>query len=234
MTIAANYAYLAPDIAEVFDEAFERAGIAATAIGQDHIDSALRSMKLLLNSEWQAVGIRQWMIERVTLTLTVNVNTFDLPAGGIDIVSSVLRRDSRDTACTRISRNDYLQIPDKSQTGRPDRFYVDRRYDKASVYLWRTPENSTDQLVYDMFKMASQPGTTIANTLQMPPHVLEAFHMGLAAKLALKFNAQRFALLQNLYRGPDNARIGGALKEALDEDRERSDLRLTISTRMNR
>lgn len=234
MTILGTYNYLAPDIAEVADECFERAGISAATIGNDHIESFFRSLRLLLNSEWQVLGIRQWMIERVTLVTTANLANFDLPTGGLDIVSAILRRASRDTPCERMSRQDYLNIPDKTQIGRPDRYMVDRRFDRATVYLWRTPENSTDQFIYDMFKQMSQPGTTMQYTLQMPPHVLEAFHAGLAARIALKFNPQRYSLLQQLYRGPNPDKIGGALADALNEDRERADTRFTIGLQPSR
>jgi hypothetical protein len=222
----------APDIALQLDEAFERAGIAPEAIGQSHIDSALRSITYMLNSEWHTLGIRQWMIQDATYQTTTGINTFNLPIGGIDIFDAVLRRQSRDTPINRASAAEYLEIPDKTQTGRPDRYWVQRLASGCVVWLWRTPENSSDIIVYKYFRQMSAPGN-MSNTLQMPPHVLEAFIAGLSAKLALKFNGAKFQLLNTLYLGQqqDPMNPKGMLGAALMEDRDRSDVSFSIQLR---
>ncbi len=232
MTISANFAFFAPDIAQVLDEAFERAGVAPEAIGQSHIDSAIRSITLMLNSEWNTLGIRQWMIQDAMYQTTAGLNEFTLPVGGIDVMDAVIRRASRDTPINRMSPSEYLEIPDKTQTGRPDRYYCQRQYNGVTVFLWRTPENSTDIIVYKYFQQMAAPGS-LANSLEMPPHVLEAFHSGLAAKLALKFMPAKFQLLNTLYLGAaqDPMNPKGALGAALMEDRDRSDVSLTIQLR---
>lgn len=230
MTIAAIYTQFAPDIAMHMDEAFERAGLAPDAVGQSHIDSAIRSMSYMLNSEWHTLGMRQWMIQQSSYTTVQGLNTFALPVGGIDIFDAVIMRSQRSTPINRISRAEWLEIPDKTNTGRPDRYFCDRQFDGVKVYLWRTPENSTDILIFYYFRQMSQPGQ-LSNQLQMPPHVLEAFVSGMAAKLALKFNGEKFQLLQTLYRGGNPDRIGGALMAALEEDRERADV--AISYQLN-
>ena len=232
MTISANHSFFAPDIAMMMDEAFERCGIAPEAIGQSHIDSAIRSMTLMLNSEWSTLGMRQWMIQYTTYTTTTGLNNFLLPVGAIDVFDMVLQRQGNDTPVNRMSRAEYLEIPRKTQTGRPDRWFVDRQYNGCTVYLWRTPENSTDILKYYYFQQMAQPGQ-MSNTLQMPPHVLEAFMSGMAAKLALKFAPQKFQLLNGIYMGPqqDPMNPKGMLGAALMEDRDRSDVQLTIMLR---
>lgn len=227
MTITTNYAYFSPEIAECLEEGFELAGIAPEAIGTDHIASALRSMKFMLNSEWHTLGMRQWMVERYTKPMVNGVATFDLPTGAIDIFNAVLSRDSRETPMYRQSRQEYLEIPDKAITGRPDRYFVDRRYNKATVYIWQAPSNSTDTMIIDYFKQMAAPGT-MGNTLQMPPHMLDAFVHGLGARIALKYNAQKYSILQTLYWGGDTSKPGGKLKMALDEDRDRSPAVMTI------
>lgn len=227
MTINTSFAYFAPEIAECLDEAFELAGVAPDAAGQDHIASALRSIRFMLNSEWHNLGMRQWMIARYTQALTNGVNTFDLPAGTIDIFNAVLSRDSRETPMYRMSREEYLEIPDKTITGRPDRYFVDRRYDRATVYIWQAPSNSTDTMIIDTFKQMANPGA-MGNTLQMPPHALDAFVHGLGARLALKYNEKKYAMLQTMYWGGDANKPGGKLGMALDEDRDRSPVVMTI------
>jgi hypothetical protein len=237
MTITSQFAYFAPEIAECLEESFEQAGVPPKSIGTEHIDSALRSIRLILNSEWTTLGIRQWMVERLEQTMVSGDETFDLPTGGIDIFNAVLRRADRDSPMYRISRAEYLEIPDKAIVGRPDRYFVDRRYNVATVYLWQTPENSTDIMVLDYVRNISNPGEMV-NTLQMPPHMLDAFVTGLAARLAFKFTPDRYGALQAMYRGDQpnsNSHIGGKLGAALSEDRDRSDVTMTIGlTRRSR
>lgn len=226
MSIAAIYTQFAPDIAMHMDEAFERSGIAPEAVGQSHIDSAIRSMSYMLNSEWHTLGMRQWMIQQSSITTTVGMQSFPLDVGGIDIFDAVILRSQRTTPINRMSRSEWLEIPDKINTGRPDRYFCDRQYNGVTVYVWRPAENNTDQIIYYYFRQMSQPGA-LGNQLQMPPHVLEAFVSGMAAKLALKFNAAKFAMLQTLYRGQNPDRIGGALSAALEEDRDRTDVAIS-------
>lgn len=232
MAITQIFTPFAPDIALQLDEAFERAGIAPEAIGQSHIDGALRSITYMLNSEWHTLGIRQWMIQDAIQTMVQGVAEWQLPVGAIDIFDAVIRRQGRDTPINRMSGAEYLEIPDKTQQGRPDRYFVQRFYNVCNVFMWRTPENSTDQIVYKYFQQMSTAGN-LSNTLQMPPHVLEAFLSGLSAKLALKYNPAKFQLLNTLYLGPDQnvAQPKGMLGAALMEDRDRSDVQLSIMIR---
>lgn len=212
-----------PDIAEIFDEAFERAGIAPQALGASHTRSALRSLKFMLNSEWATIGVRQWMIDQGTQELELGQASFALPPGGIDIMQAVLRRAGSDTELYPISRSDYLIIVDKNQRGRPDRYFVDRQAGAKVVRIWQASENATDIIVYDYFRQMQDVGE-LSNTLQMPAHALEACVAGLAWRLAVKFQPERARALEVYYRGPDPNRIGGCLEHMRQEDRERGDI----------
>ncbi len=205
--------------------------MASTSIGNDHIESILRSMRYLFNSEWLTLGFRQWQFELVSQTTTVNVASYTLPPEVLTISDAVLIRSNRATPINPMARNEYLEIPDKTQLGRPDRYLVDRQYNQVVMTVWRTPENSTDVIQYWAFKNNSLPGTALQYQLAMPPHVQEAFVCGLSAKIAQKYNQARFGELQMLYRGgdPNPRNIGGALALALDADRESGDVRITMA-----
>lgn len=226
MASTGTYAFQ-PDIAELFDEAFERAGIAPQGVGASHIRSALRSMKFMLNSEWSTLGVRQWQIHQGTQTLTAGMASFTLPAGAIDMLQGVLRRGGNDTELYPISRSDYLTLTDKDLRGRPDRFFVDRQASGPTVYLWPCGENGTDVLVYDYFRQMQDVGQ-MSNTLNMPSHAWEACAAGLAYNLALKFNVDRVNGLRQAYGGTGYPAVinGGALERMRQEDRERGDIQL--------
>lgn len=228
-----------PQIASVIDESFERGALMDPKdIGQRHLDSFFRSLKLMLNSEWSNLGVRRWMIQQATETMTVGKSSFRLPIGALDICGAVLRRDHCDTEMYPISRQDYLVIADKTINGRPDRYYVDRlsgnfsgTLSNKTVYLWQCGSNTTDLIVYDYFRQIQDAGNP-KNTLQIPANALNALNCGMAAYMAEKFNPDQFDRLMVRYRGPDWARpektVGGALGELLMEDREKSDLDISV------
>jgi hypothetical protein len=232
MAIGTTIAYLSPDLASVFSECYERAGVSAKTIGNDHTESAFRSIALMLNSEWLNLGIRTYQFVLQTLTVVVGVPQYILPAGLMTLSDAVLRRDSRDTPINPMSRQEYLEVPDKTQQGRPDRYLVDKQYNQVQLTVWRTPENSTDQILYWAMMNTALPGDSdLSLQLQTRPEMQEALHAGLAAKLAMKFNPGRYEVLQTYYRGadPNPRNVGGVLALALDGNRDWGDVRFTMS-----
>lgn len=228
--VTTNVAYYSPDLAAIMSESFERAGIAAKDIGNDHIDSFVRSIALLLNSEWLNISSRPYQMQTLNFTTEVNTPLIVLPVGTLMVWDAILRRDGRDTPINVMSRNEYLEIPDKTQTGRPDRYFVDRQYNQMTMVVWRSPENNTDQIFYNVMCNTFIPTDDLSQQIQVPPQMLEAMHAGLAARMALKFNGQRYAMLQSYYRGdnPDPRQVGGVLALALDATREFGDVRFTL------
>lgn len=228
MSTTGTYGFV-PEIAECFEEAFERAGMNPAVAGQTHLTSAMRSLKFMLNSEWNTIGIRQWMIVQQIQNTTIGMTTFPLGPGGIDILDAVLRRNAIDTPMNRITRQEYLDIATKTLQGRPDRYWSDRQSSVVNVILWRAGMNTSDQIVYNMFRQIQNPGA-MANTLDMPTHVLEAFIAGLAMRFAQKWAPEKYDGLRIDYGGPEYPNeIGGKLAMARDEDRERGDVIMSIS-----
>jgi hypothetical protein len=230
--LSGNYAYYSPDIAAVFDESFDRAGVNPKTLGNDHFNSAFRSLALLINSEWLTYGIRTWQFQELSFTTVPGdpgIHTV-LPVGVMTVSDAILRRDMRDTPINPMARSEWLEIPDKTQTGRPDRYLVEKQTTQVTMTVWRAPENNTDQIRYWAMMNNQQPGDDLTGTLDVRPEMLEALHAGMAAKLAMKFNAQRYQVLQEYYRGadPNPRNIGGVLAMALDANRDWGDVRFTF------
>lgn len=229
-----------PKIAECLEEAFERGPLISPAtIGGDHIDSALRSIRFMLGSEWPALGVKNWQVRQGTYNAVSGATYFDPTDLGLqDILTMVIRRSYGDTQCVRISREDYTSIVNKTRVGRASNYWVERVMvagaHRVRVYVWPAFENNQDIMVYDYLVRLSDTGQP-GNTLDMPYYMQEAFVAGLAARLAQKFKPERFAELQTLYCGnpigPGQKPVGGALKLALEEGRDRSDIRLMMRGR---
>lgn len=220
-----------PQFADHIDEAFERCGIDPADLKARHIRSAKRSANLMLK-DWQNFGYKQHALELISQPLTaVGQNSFSLPAGGLDIFHATLKRSGRETEMYPISRSDYNALHDKTQTGRPDRYFVDRGTFTgavgSSVFLWQTAENITDTIELWYIRTLEDAGDP-SNTLDLTPAYQEAFAAGLATHLSLKFAPERHDKLKIEYLGRDyderaHSTPGGALGRALSEDRETGD-----------
>lgn len=225
-----------PKFAEHIDEAFERCGIDPADLKARHIRSAKRSAGLMLK-DWQNFGWKQHAIEFVSQPLVAGTNTFTLPVGGVDIFHATLKRDGREVEMYPISRSDYNSLHDKALTGRPDRYFVDRGTflgdaPAATVYLWQTPENSTDTMEIYYIRTLEDAGDPM-HTLDIPPSYQEAFSAGMAFMLSKKFAPDRAVMLRADYLGANfdefkNSMPGGALGRALAEDRDTSDAVLRV------
>ena len=134
------------NVAEYIEEAFERCGLEVRT-GYD-LQTAKRSLNILL-ADWANRGLNQWTIVQSTQTLTANDVDYDLATDVIDILNAVVRRSSVDYTMTRISRDQYLNLPNKAQTGRPSQYFLDRQI-TPTIKIWATPDSSTNYiLVYD-------------------------------------------------------------------------------------
>ena len=111
------------------------------------LQTARRSMNIML-AEWANRGLNQWTIEQRTETVTANDSEYSLGTDLIDILSLVVRRSGTDFSMTRISRDTFLNLPNKTSTGRPTQYFLDRQI-TPNLKLYPTPENSTDVIVYE-------------------------------------------------------------------------------------
>ena len=137
----------------------------------------------------------------------------------IDILSAVIRRDSTDLAVNRVSRDVYLNIPNKTTTARPIQFYVDRQITPV-VKLWPTPENNTDQIIYDRLIRIDDADTSV-NTVEIPFRFYPCLAAGLAYYISLKRAPDRIQILKALYEEE--------FLRAAEEDRDKANISLVPS-----
>lgn len=212
-----------PTLAQLADEAFERAGIRPHAITADHIISFRRSVGYAF-SRWSNKGMRQWKFGQLLHTTAVAETSFDLPDGTIDVQTIVLRRNSVDTELVPMSRADYLILADKNIQGRANSYFVNRRKGTPGdsvppqVFYWQAGENITDVIVVDYYLQIQDPGTAQA-TLDIPFRFQEAVASDLAARMAQKFKPENYDRLQ--------AYAEQMFEEADDEDTESAPLMIS-------
>ena len=115
------------NIEEIISESFERCGIDNQTRTGYFAKSARRSLNLLF-SEWSNRGINHWAVSNNTLSLSSGTSNYALPTGTIDIIDAVIREDSTDQMINRISISEYNQIPNKTDTGKPSQYMIDKQY----------------------------------------------------------------------------------------------------------
>lgn len=201
------------DVVEAIEEAYERCGVDPRAGYQ--YKTARRSLNLML-AEWANRGVNLFTIDQVTTTLTQGTANYTLGPETIDVLEVVLRRSGTDTTVSRMSRADYLNIPTKTTEGRPSQFYIDRQVNPV-MYLWQTPENSTDQIIYYRLVRIDDADTYV-NTFDVPFRFYPCLVAGLAYYLSMKIAPDRVALLKSVY--------DEEFSRAATEDRDRTNLRL--------
>jgi len=197
------------DVAEYIEEAFERCGLEAKT-GYD-LQTARRSMNIML-AEWANRGLNQWTIEQRTQALTINDSEYSLATDVIDILSLVVRRSGTDFSMTRISRDAFLNLPNKTSTGRPTQYFLDRQI-TPNLKLFPTPENSTDVIVYDALTRIQDADTQV-NTMEVPFRFIPCLTAGLAYYIAMKRAPDRIQFLKTVYEEE--------FERAMAEDRDRS------------
>jgi len=182
-------AVVTPDLPEIFEEAYERAGLEMRS-GYD-LKTARRSLNLL-TLEWQNRGLNLFTIEDGTQALTAGTATYTLPADTIDIIEHQLRTGTGvnqiDTAVERISVSTYAQQTNKNTQGRPTQIYVQRLPTETKVTLWPVPDNTTTYtLLYYRLKgidgLAAGIGSSITS---VPPRFVPALVAGMAYYIAMK------------------------------------------------
>jgi hypothetical protein len=214
-------AVVVPDLAEIFEEAFERAGLEMRS-GYD-LKTVRRSLNML-TLEWQNRGLNLFTIESGTQLLTPGTAVYTLPADTIDVIEHQLRSGTgtsqTDTAIQRISVSTYAQQTNKNTQGRPTQIYVDRGVSDVKFTLWPVPDTAYT-VAYYRLKGIDGLVSGISGAAAIPPRFIPALVSGLAFHIAMKKPeaAMRAPALRDEY----NAQF----QLAADEDEDRASLHFT-------
>ena len=214
------------DIDEVIQEATEMIG------GEDTLGhepaSGRRSINLMLK-DWQNRGILLWTTSTTLVTVVASTTAYDLSSNVINALEVVISRDNTDIKLTRITPEEYLIIPAKTQTGKPSQYSIRRGRDNPVMSLWPIPENSTDVIKIETVTELQDVNKSAIQNADLPKRFLPPLTCGLSYYMAMKRPGvadTRIAMLKANYEE--------TLARAMEEDRERASLyllpRLTFYT----
>ena len=206
------------DIDEVIQEATEMIG------GEDTLGhepaSARRSINLMLK-DWQNRGVLLWSTSVSSVTVSASVTAYSLSSSTVDALEVVLNRDDTDIQLERITPEEYLLIPNKTQTGRPSQYSIRRGRDNPTLSVWPIPENSTDVLKMELVSELQDVNKSAIQNADLPKRFLPCLTCGLAYYMAMKrplVPENRIMMLKANYEE--------LLMRAMEEDRERASMYL--------
>lgn len=121
--------------------------------------------------------------------------------GTIDLIDVVVRETVggtvTDTTVQRISISEYNQLPNKSSSGKPSQYMLDKQYTPV-LYAWQVPDSNNYSLVY--WSINQLEDITASNQdADIPYRWTDCICAGLASKLALKYDVERYNLLNQVY-----------------------------------
>ena len=189
------------DFTEIAEEAWERAGREMRS-GYD-LRTARRSMNLM-TIEWQNRGLNLWTIDEGTVSLVSGTAQYSLPADTVDLLEQVIRTGSgttqQDLTINRISVSTYASIPNKTTTGRPIQFWIERLVDAPRINIWPVPDSNDYTFKYWRMRRIEDAGSGV-QTADMPFRFLPCLVAGLAYHIAMKVPelAQRVQMLKAAY-----------------------------------
>ena len=206
------------DIDEVIQEATEMIG------GEDTLGhepaSARRSINLMLK-DWQNRGVLLWSTSVSNVTVSASVANYSLSSSTVDALEVVINRDDTDLQLERITPEEYLIIPNKTQKGRPNQYSIRRGRDNPVLSLWPLPDNSTDVLKIELVSELQDVNKSAIQNADLPKRFLPCLTCGLAYYMAMKrplVPENRIMMLKANYEE--------LLMRAMEEDRERASMYL--------
>lgn len=179
-------AVVTPDLPDIFEEAYERAGLEMST-GYD-LRTARRSLNLLL-LEWQNRGLNLFTVDQGTLALTAGTASYDMPVDTIDLVEGSVRSGSGvnqlDTILQRLSVSQYAQQSNKNTQGKPSQVFVERLATVTRVTLWPVPDAA---YTFSFFRLKGIDGlaTGLGTAAAVPPRFVPCLVSGLAYYIAMK------------------------------------------------
>jgi len=221
-------------ISDIIEEAYERIGIQGVSGYQ--LKGARRSLNIMFQ-EWANRGLHYWEVGNNSITLvngqaeytmyrSTADGTSDATAiyGVDDILEASYRNSSNiDTPLTKINRSTYQGLSNKTSTGQPTQYFVQRFIDKITITLYLTPGSSeAGNFLNYYYVNRIQDAGAYTNDADVPYRFVPCMIAGLAYYLGVKFAPDRVQMLKMLYEDE--------LNRALTEDGSSSSSFITPKT----
>ena len=208
-------------ISDIVEEAYERLGIQGVSGYQ--LKSARRSLNIMFQ-EWGNRGLHYWEVANNSITLVADQATYTMfrstadgtssttaVYGADDVLEASYRNSNVDTPLTKIARSAYQALSNKTATGVPSQYFVQRLIDRVTITLYLTPGSSeAGKFINYYYVKRIQDVGDYTNATDVPYRFVPCMCSGLAFYLSQKFKPQMVQQMKLLYEDE--------LQRALSED----------------
>ena len=211
------------EVADYVEEAFERCGLELRTAYD--LKTARRSLNLLL-AEWANRGLNQWTIQEKTVAMVKDTTTYNVDSSTgtatIDVLDAFVRQtvnsENSDLQMTRLSRSEYSSVPNKSTTGTPLQFFIDKQI-TPTISAYPTPDASSTYTVHMNVLTRMDDVDAATDTLQMPFRFYPCLAAGLAYYISIKKSPEKTGMLKQLYEEE--------FQRAMESDEDRASVKIT-------
>ena len=209
-------------IDEIVEEAYERIGLSPNT-GYD-LKTARRSLNIMFQ-EWANRGLHYWEVKNNSITLVNGQSVYTMfrstndgtssatAVYGVDDILEMSYRNSSsvDFPLTKINRSEYQSLSNKTDTGTPVQYLVQRFIDRVTVTLYLTPGSTeAGNFINYYYVSRIQDAGAYTNESDIPYRFVPCMVSGLSFYLSQKFAPQRTQEMKLLYEDE--------LQRALQED----------------
>ena len=197
-------------IDEIIEEAYERIGM--QGVSGNQLKMARRSLNIMFQ-EWANRGLHYWEVANNNITLVADQATYTMfrstgdgtssttAVYGVDDVLEVAYRNSNvDSPLTKINRSQYQALSNKTSTGQPTQYFVQRLIDRVTITLYLTPGSSeAGKFINYYYVKRIQDVGDYTNAADVPYRFVPCTVSGLAFYMAQKFKPQMVQQMKLLY-----------------------------------
>src|SRR6056297_1406907 len=171
-------------VREICTRALRLAGV--TPVGEsaeaEDMDEAVETLNDMLKG-WQGRAWGVWTVASQSLTLTTAASYTLDPVRPLAVLNANLKRDGIETPMTRMTRDEYDEIPDKDSTGLPTTYYYDRQRESALFYVWPVLSTADGETVEITYTREQEDIASPNDVVDVPGEVWEPVVYMLASRL---------------------------------------------------
>lgn len=217
------------EVVDFLEHGYALAGMVEDKLGYGHAKRGREVLQMIFG-DWQNLHTFPWKQDLVTLPLVQGTESYVLNTASavgdnatIEILDTVyVPTGGNALPVVRIARNDYLDIPDKTSQGRPDRIWLRRDIPAPTLFMWQAPDAVAASLKFYRIKQLYDV-TASSQTLDLAKRWSMAVVKRLGYELmpyitSLKDRDEAYQNERSVLRGEYTA----AFANAEDEDRDKA------------
>lgn len=174
---------------EIIEEARAMLGVHADEepLEEHEKQRGLRVLNMMLKA-WQADGVMYWTMTEGSHVLTQSDRDITFGTGAdfttlpFDIMDVRITRNSTDLKMREMSREEYYQLPIKTNEGYPTNWFYDRQRDSGTLYIWPAPDSTAGTLKFTYRRIINDMDVN-ADDMDLPQEWFEAVVANLAERL---------------------------------------------------